>query len=191
MLAGIHLYQQLLGLRAHDVLRQRVGDGWWIGRAPYGYQRHPHQITTSASRPATRYRLTVDPTRAPTVPVIFDWTLRHGLTARQVAGRLATDPQRHPLPTDGISTQPWPWTPDVVRGILTNPTYLGYSVWARTFRGRRRGPNEWVWSGQPTHPALIKPAVFWAVHSRLHPNPDHTAEPDIADPDAAHPAIAA
>ena len=127
MLAGIHLYQQLLGLRAHDVLRRRVGDGWWIGR-PLRHQRHPHQITTSASRPATRYRLAVDPTRAPTVPVIFDWTLRHGLTARQVAGRLATDPQRHPLPTDGISTQPWPRTPDVVRGILTNPAYLGYSV---------------------------------------------------------------
>jgi hypothetical protein len=54
----------------------------------------------------------------------------------------------------------------------------GYSVWARTHRGRSRGPATWVWSTQPAHPALVDGAVFWAIHDRLHPDPEHAEDDD-------------
>jgi hypothetical protein len=54
-----------------------------------------------------------------------------------------------------------------VRAILTNPKYTGYMVWNRRGRSTKRGhhnPAElWVWSEQPTHPALVTPEVFSSV----------------------------
>ena len=51
------------------------------------------------------------------------------------------------------------WTQTTVTGILPNPKYTGYMVFGRkrTFNGKKRPvpPAEWLWSPQPSHPALI------------------------------------
>jgi len=178
-LAGVRAYQRELVARSQAVLRQRVLDGWWLGPAPYGYQRRHDQISDAGTgHPTSGYRLAVDPARAPTVRLIFGWTLHSDLTARQVAGRLAAAPHRHPLPGDPASGQPWPWTPELIRRILTNPAYLGYSVWGRTHHRRRRPQAVWVWSTQQTHPALISSTIFWVVQDRQRLDLHATAHPD-------------
>jgi hypothetical protein len=71
-----------------------------------------------------------------------------------------------------------------VRAILLNPRYTGYQVWNRqrrdevlldvhdvaagyTSRMRWNGPEAWVWSEQPAHPALIPRETFDAVQHQI------------------------
>lgn len=184
--AAVRRYQQELADRAATALTERVRAGWWLGPAPYGYR------LTQAS--GGRHRLAVDDHRAPAARHIFTWHTLDQLTVGQICRRLTADPDRHPAPVDPRSGQPRPWTPKIVRGVLTNPAYLGYSVRRRhTGDGRALPPEAWLWSDQPAHPALIDPETFRAAYYRLHPNHspdtgDH--EDDANDPDRAEAAAA-
>jgi hypothetical protein len=71
----------------------------------------------------------------------------------------------------------------VIGGILNNPAYLGYSVWARTHHGRRLDPASWIWSAGPAHPAVVKRDVFWAIYDRRNPQPDPDDDLDEAEHD--------
>jgi hypothetical protein len=77
-------------------------------------------------------------------------------TGRKAAA-LNADPAAYPSP-DGTG-----WTQTTVTGILRNPKYTGYMVFGRkrTINGKKRPvpPADWLWSPQPSHPALIDRAT--------------------------------
>jgi hypothetical protein len=73
-----------------------------------------------------------------------------------------------PLPPDparAVGT----WSGSSVHDILHNPKYTGYQVWNRRATkdpihpGKYNPTSEWVWSTQPTHPAIISLDTFKAA----------------------------
>jgi hypothetical protein len=156
---GVRAYQRELARRSRGALRQRIREGWWHGPAPYGYTLQGHRAGDR------RPRLVVDELRAPVVPLIFTWSLHGNLSDRAIARRLTE--QQHPLPVDPVSGWPRAWSWAIVRTVLANPAYLGYVTRDRTVRGAAQPPECWIWSRQRSHPALISPAAFWAVHTYL------------------------
>ncbi|SEP54517.1 MULTISPECIES: recombinase family protein [Amycolatopsis] len=165
---GIRAYQRELARRSRGALRQRTREGWWHGPAPYGYTLQRHRAGDR------RPRLVIDELRAPVVPLIFTWSLHGNLSDRAIARRLTE--QQHPLPVDPVSGWPRAWSWAIVRTVLTNPAYLGYVTRDRTVRGAAQPPECWTWSRQRSHPALILPAAFWAVHT--HRSREAPACPD-------------
>ncbi|MGH8936366.1 MAG: recombinase family protein [Acidimicrobiia bacterium] len=83
------------------------------------------------------------------------------------------------------------WAKSAVRAILTNPRYTGHQVWNRQRRdevlidvedvglGHQtkmcwNRPQDWVWSEQPAHEAIIDPGLFQAAQQafgRRKPRP--------------------
>jgi len=130
-------------------------DGWNIGPAPYGYTpvRVPHPVPVKASQGRTKTRLVPDPVRGPVVTQIFTWRVIDKLGMPTIAARLNADPARYPAPgTSG-------WTTPTVYVLLSNPKYTGHMVYGRVRNrnGHRVAvpPDQWLWSPQPVHPALI------------------------------------
>jgi site-specific DNA recombinase len=93
--------------------------------------------------------------------LIFTWRTVHKLAVPTITARLNADPAAYPSP-DGTG-----WTQSTVTGILRNPKYTGYMVFGRkrTVNGKKRPvpPAEWLWSPQPSHPALIDRATWDAA----------------------------
>lgn len=169
--AAIRGYQRELAFRAWYRRYLDAIDGWWAGPPPYGYQVHLHHVTDDEGRTRTLRRLVPDEDCARVVPVIFRWHLDgHGPSV--IAARLAADPELYPPPRG--------WTAKVVRGLLTNPAYLGYVVHGRTRHGVPQPPRHWTWSLDQAHPALVGPAQFWSTYYRLHPG--HRTRPAEAGP---------
>ncbi|HVQ94226.1 MAG TPA: recombinase family protein [Mycobacteriales bacterium] len=157
---AVRRYQQQMVDRAAAATTELVRGGWWLGPAPYGYR-----LTRA---PGGRHRLAVDDWRAPTVPLVFAWYVHAQLTPARIVRHLTTHPDRHPAPLDPHSGQPRPWTPRIVRGVLTNPAYLGHTVRRRTSDGRAQPPQAWLWSDQPGHAPLVDTGLFWAAYLQLH-----------------------
>ncbi len=76
------------------------------------------------------------------------------------------------------------WGKSAIRAILTNPRYTGYQVWAKQRREeilldvedvsaghqtvmRWNGEEQWVWSAEPSHEALVPMESFRAVQARM------------------------
>lgn len=95
--------------------------------------------------------------------------MRDRLGPTAIAARLATDPDRYPPPVDHRTGRTRPWTPGVVRGIVSNPAYLGYVVRGRTRRGRPQPDDRWIRSLDHSHPHLVEADLFWAARDKLHP----------------------
>ncbi|MGH3426910.1 MAG: recombinase family protein [Mycobacteriales bacterium] len=177
------------------MLRARVEEGWWIGPSPYGYRRQRHRAIDTTGKPGWRHRLIVDARRAATVVTIFTWCAHERLGTHAITTRLATAHDPHPRPRDLVTGRPRRWTSAKVRAILDQPAYLGYTVRGRTRHREPLHPNKWIWSHQPSHPALIDPTLFWTAYDRLHPTPENdtgargTAEPtnDPQDPNVSEP----
>jgi site-specific DNA recombinase len=135
--------------------------GWNIGPAPYGYlaDRVPHPVPVKASQGRTKTRLILDPARAPVVEQIFTWRVVHKLGMPTIAARLNTDPVQYPPPRASK-----PWTAQTVYAVLGNPKYTGHMVYGRvrTRNGRRvtAPPDQWLWSPEPAHPAIIDRATW-------------------------------
>jgi len=151
--------------KSRDGLCEHTRQGWNIGRPPYGYlaERVPHPVPAKRSQGATKSRLLPDPARAPVVAQIFAWRVTEQLGYRTIASRLNADPGRYPPP---IPTRPQAANgvrcAATVTDILHNPKYTGYMVWNRVAEntsGRRNPPQAWVWSPQPTHPAIVARTV--------------------------------
>ena len=73
--------------------------------------------------------------------------------------RLAADPHAYPPPDVEAG-----WSLALVDEILSNPKYTGHQVMGRR---RRKGgkkiwtpPDEWIWTPEPTHPALVDKATW-------------------------------
>ncbi len=138
------------GLVEHSV------DGWNIGSPPHGYtaERHPHPNPLKASQGRTKSRLVIDPATAPAVRAIYTWRTVDKLGVPTIVARLNASPAAYPPPA-GART----WTVTTVHAILRNPKYTGHMAYGRSrSRDRRRVAvpmSEWLWSPDPTHPAIV------------------------------------
>jgi site-specific DNA recombinase len=146
------------GLREHSLA------GWNIGPAPYGYLavRVPHPVAYKAAQGRTKTRLALDPERAPVVAQMFAWRTTGKLGVGTITKRLNADLAAYPPPTGAG------WSVASVYSILSNPKYTGYMVFGRR-NGERGQPRttrpqqDWIWSPQPAHPAIITRALWQAA----------------------------
>jgi len=155
-------------------------DGWNIGPAAYGYlpDRRPHPVPVKASQGRFKTRLALDLERAPVVEQIFTWRVLDKLGMPTIAARLNADPGRYPPPRPGK-----PWTTQTVYAILGNPKYSGHMVYGRvrTRNGRRVAvpQDQWLWSPQPVHPAIIGMQT-WQDAQAI--GAEHATSRDLATP---------
>jgi hypothetical protein len=153
-----------------------TGEGYNIGKPPYGYLAHKvrHPVKAKAHEGRTKHRLTPDPARGPVVTQIFLWRAVHRLGYHDIAARLNLDPVRYPPPDPILGEgrrRIGAWTANSVREVLDNPKHTGYMVWnrrkrghqARGVKGRVNPPTAWVWSSRPTHEPLVTRELFAAA----------------------------
>lgn len=157
-------------------MEESVRQGWHTGGpAPYGYvlEPHPHPNPQKAREGRTKHRLAVDPVRGPIVLLIFTWYVVDELGLGTICDRLNSDLDRYPPPRrnrkdENDLTQTW--SKSQLHSLLRNPKYTGFNVWGR--HDKRRGrpvmrPREqWVWSAEPTHEAIVPRELFDAVEER-------------------------
>ncbi|WP_369201599.1 recombinase family protein [Streptomyces sp. PU-14G] len=144
--------------------------GYNVGKPPYGYlpDRIPHPVPARRSEGKVKTRLKPDPVRGPVVARIFEWRRIERLSRKAIALRLNEDLELNPppIPPDP-SKAVGRWTESSVRDVLTNPKYTGHMVWNRRARKTRGGKNnpieDWVWSAQATHVALVSLDTFVGV----------------------------
>lgn len=146
-----------------------TGQGWNIGKPPYGYaaDKGQHPVPAKAAEGQTKTRLVPDPQQAPVVAHIFRLRVVERLGYDAIAARLNTDPDRYPVPEPtSAHRRRGVWSGSAVRDVLYNPKYTGYMVWNRRATksgGRVNPPSAWVWSDEPTHEPLIDRATFEAA----------------------------
>jgi hypothetical protein len=155
-------YRLQLKEKVWEGLKEHNFDGWNIGPVPYGYtaERHTHPNPMKAAAGRTKTRLAADPARGPVITEIYQWRVRDQLGVPTIRARLNADPAAYP-PADPAKG----WTYAGIYKILANPKYTGYQVIGRrhhTSPGKRADvpPEQWIWSAQPTHPALVDKATW-------------------------------
>jgi site-specific DNA recombinase len=120
-------------------------------------------VPLKAAQGRTKTRLILDPLRGPAIAQIFTWRVEDHLGIPTITQRLNADHTTYPPPGRQH------WQDGTVASILANPKYTGYMVYGRlrkTGRGntRRLVPaSQWIWSEQPTHPAIITGGTFDAA----------------------------
>jgi site-specific DNA recombinase len=178
-------YRFQLKEKAWRGFEQHTLDGYNIGGAPYGYQpeRIPHPNPAKAAQGRTKTRLTLDPRRAPVVEQIFTWRTVDKLGVTTITNRLNADPGTCPSP------KPGGWNATTVYALLANPKYTGHMVYGRRrSTGRRRfhtvPQDQWIWSPEPTHPAIITRQTWDTAQTA---GAEHASSRDDPGP-ASHPA---
>ncbi len=155
--------------RSWDGFKVHTGQGWNVGKPPYGYapDKIEHPVPAKAAEGQTKTRLIPDPQRAPVVAYIFQLRVAERLGYDAIAARLNTDPALYPVPEP---TSPHRrrgvWSGSAVRDVLHNPKYTGFMVWNRRATksgGRVNPPSAWVWSDEPTHEPLVDRETFQAA----------------------------
>ncbi len=154
-----------------------AGGRYLGGRPPYGYHLAPiatHPNAEKARVGATLNRLEPDPVTAPIVERIFTERLG-GAGYSSIARNLNHDGIPSPAAADPARNShrdPRGWAASAVRAILMNARYTGHEVWNRQRRDyelidvnhvaeghvrrmRWNPPDQWIWSPEPTHDALI------------------------------------
>lgn len=159
------------------------------GRPPYGYRladAGAHPNPGKAADGKRLHQLEVDPTAAPIVQRIFGqyiagrgyFAIAQDLTRDGIPSPSAHDPARN-RHRDQRS-----WSKIAVRSILMNPRYTGRQVWNRQRRDeilvdvedvaqghlsrmRWNGRDEWVWSSEQTHEAIIDSETFAAAQAQM------------------------
>jgi site-specific DNA recombinase len=151
--------------KAWKGLREHALDGWNIGPAPYGYaaDRVPHPVPVKAAQGRTKTRLVLDPERARVVAQIYTWRTENRLGIPEITGRLNADQGSYPPPDEAKG-----WTPGGVNSVLGNPKYTGHMVFGRrrTQAGKRGQPvpqEQWLWTPEPVHPAIVTRATWDAA----------------------------
>jgi DNA invertase Pin-like site-specific DNA recombinase len=176
--------------KSRDGMCEHTRQGWNIGRPPYGYaaERVPHPVPARRAEGKTKTRLVLDPERAPVVAQIFTWRVADQLGYKAIAERLNRNLDRYPPPVPNDPARALgAWCDSTVTNILRNPKYTGYMVWNRVSEnttGRVNPPEAWVWSPEPTHPAILTRELFdqaGLVGAR------HAGSRDGDGPNLAHP----
>ena len=153
-------YRIQLKAKTRKGLEEHAIAGYNNGRVPWGYtaDRIAHPVPVRAAAGSTRTRLAVDPGNGPWVTRMFEWRALERLSREAIAGRL--EASGVPAPGQGG------WGPNTVGKILANPKYTGHMVYGRTRNaGKSQRPGqrkvrpvpaeEWTWSAEPSHPALV------------------------------------
>ena len=180
-------YRFQLKEKAWRGFEQHTIDGYNIGGAPYGYQpeRIPHPNPAKAAQGRTKTRLALDPQRAPVVAQVFTWRTVDKLGVTTITNRLNADPAAYPSP------RPGGWTASTVYAILRNPKYTGHMVYGRRHRsgggkrGRAMPQQQWIWSPEQAHPAIITREVWDAAQGI---GAEHASARDEPATLASHPA---
>lgn len=163
-----------------------VRAGWNTGGVPYGYRARRVLVTPAHGRPRWRSHLIIEPVEAATVALIFTWRAADHLTTSEIARRL--NAARYPRPLDPATGQPRPWTPRLIRTIITNPKYLGRQAWGRTHHGRPVPAQDWTWSTPNPHLTLVTAETFAAAQltqaRTADVDPTHATTGAVTDPAA-------
>ena len=120
--------------RSWDGFKVHTGQGWNIGKPPYGYaaDKVEHPVPAKAAEGQTKTRLVPDPQQAPVVAYIYKLRVVERLGYDAIAARLNTDPDRYPVPEPtSAHRRRGVWSGSAVRDVLHNPKYTGYMVWNR------------------------------------------------------------
>ena len=176
-------------VRSAMAAQARVEGRYLGGRPPYGYQlvdAGPHPNPAKAAEGKRLKRLASDPVTTPVVQRIFHeysmgigiYALAQRLTADGIPSPSAYDPDRN-THRCGLA-----WSKSAVRTILGNPRYTGYQVWNKQHKqeslidvedvalGHRTAlawnpREEWIFSDQQVHPALVSREIFHEVQLQL------------------------
>ncbi len=174
-------YRLQLKEKAWQGFREHALEGYNVGPAPYGYAAHriPHPAPAKAAEGKTKTRLMLDPGRAPVVARIFEWRVIDRLGMVTITNRLNADPAV-PAPPGKAGC----WLVSTVAAILANPKYTGHMVYGRTRtqggrRGRKVPPDQWLWSPEPSHPAIITRPLWDAAQTagQAHGNTRDPGQP--------------
>jgi site-specific DNA recombinase len=157
--------------KSWDGLSEHSRQGWNMGVPPYGYtgEKLPHPVPARRAQGATKSRLVPDPVRALIVKQIFTLRVVNRLGYEAIANILNADPQRYPPPESPDPARRRDcWARTSIYEILRNPKYTGYMVWNRRATksggGRLNPPEEWVWSPEPTHEAIVTMEMWKAAN---------------------------
>ena len=173
-------------------MRTQALDGRFLGgRPPYGYQladAGPHPNPEKNRIGQRLHRLEQDPVATPVVQRIFRefvdgsgyGRIAQELTADGILSPSGHDPQRnrHRSTTRGV------WAKTAVKAILQNPRYTGFEVWSKqpreevlfdeenvsmgyTSKQRWSAEEDWIWSNEPTHEAIITRDMFEHTQSLI------------------------
>ena len=177
-------YRIQLKAKTRKGLEQHAIDGYNNGRVPYGYvaDRIAHPVPVKAGQGRIRTRLAADPQAAPWVTRIFEWRVLENLSREAIAGRL--EAAGVPSPGSGGG-----WGPMTVGKILANPKYTGYMVYGRTKNtGKSQRPGQrkiravpreqWTWSPQPVHPALVS-RQLWEEAQKVGKAHEGVRDPEV------------
>jgi site-specific DNA recombinase len=169
-------YVRSLLEKSRDGMVESVRQGWHSGGpAPYGYmlEPHPHPNPAKAKDGIVKHRLIVDPVRGPIVVLIFTWYVEEEMGLGTICDRLNSDLDRYPPPLRNKKDEndlPQTWSKSQLHYLLRNPRYTGYNVWNRHDKRKGRPSvrprEEWVWSPEPTHEAIVDRERFEAVEDR-------------------------
>jgi len=167
------------GMRMHTL------QGWNSGRVPYGYlaERVPHPVPAKRAEGKTKTKLVPDPERAHVVDVIYRWRVDLRLGHDSIRDRLNGDPTAYPPPENpNEKLRAGVWTSGAVRHVLGNPKYTGYMVWnQRDGKDRPRDRVEWVWSPEPSHPALVG-RELWERAQEVSPETERSRQGNGVNP---------
>jgi DNA invertase Pin-like site-specific DNA recombinase len=155
-------YRLQLKEKVWEGLKEHNFDGWNIGTIPYGYvaERHTHPNPMKEAQGRTKTRLAADPDRGPVITQMFSWRVTDRLGVPTIRARLNANRALYPPPDAARG-----WTSASIYKILANPKYTGYQVLGRRHRASpgkvvTMPPEKWIWSRQPTHPALVDKATW-------------------------------
>jgi site-specific DNA recombinase len=176
-------------VRSAMAAQAKVEGRYLGGRPPYGYRvidAGPHPNPAKAADGKRLKQLDPDPVTTPVVQRIFHeylmgigiYALAQRLSADGIPSPSAYDPDRN-THRCGLA-----WSKSAVRTILGNPRYTGYQVWNKQRKqeslidvedvalGHRTAlawnpREEWIFSDQQVHPALVSREIFQEVQLRL------------------------
>jgi len=166
--------------RSRAGMEESVRQGWHTGGpAPYGYtlEPRPHPNPQKAREGRKKHRLALDPIRAPIVAMVFADYVERGMGIGAICEKLNRDLDRYPPPRRNRKDENslrQTWSRSQLQAMLRNPKYTGHNVWNR--HDKRKGrpllrPREqWVWSADPTHEAIVSRETYDAVERRARHN---------------------
>jgi DNA invertase Pin-like site-specific DNA recombinase len=160
-------YLHELKVKSRQGIEAAARQGRHAGGKPlYGYRFRdiPHPDPRKARQGHKQKILEPDPVRASIVRMIFEDYVARGMSLGDLQSKLNADLERFPsLESPRSSTADRQMGRSSVWEILRNPKYTGYQVWNR--RARKRGgkanpPEQWIWSEEPAHVALVSREMF-------------------------------
>ncbi len=172
-------YRLQLKGKVWDGLKEHSLAGWNLGRPPVGYlgEKHPHPNPIKAAEGRSKTPLATHPVYGPIIGQIYRWRVSEHLGKPTIRARLAADPHAYPPPDPTAG-----WSLALVDEILSNPKYTGHQVMGRR---RRKGgkkiwtpPQEWIWTPEPTHPALVDKAT-WDTAQQMGRRHGNVRDPEM------------